>query len=127
MRESLMASEGQVQDIRSTVPLTRYIQRAYSLFKIALQTNSEGYISRSYVAWKIFLIFIIKLAKEHPKYKISDTSTEKFKKWQKEASDYAFQQLDDIVAQMDREEGVSTCQYAGLLCSGIVLYCIAKN
>ena len=111
-----MASEGQVQDIRSTVPLTRYIQRAYSLFKIALQTNSEGYISRSYVAWKIFLIFIIKLAKEHPKYKISDTSTEKFKKWQKEASDYAFQQLDDIVAQMDREEGVSTCQYAGLLC-----------
>ena len=104
-RDSLMASEGQLPDIRSTVTLSRYIDYAYSLFKTALTTSTEGYISRAYVAWKRFLTFIANKIVQHPKYRVSDTSTEKFKKWSKEASEYAFTQLELIVIQMDLEEG----------------------
>eukprot|EP00603_Paraphysomonas_imperforata_P004964 CAMPEP_0114448440 /NCGR_PEP_ID=MMETSP0103-20121206/20325_1 /TAXON_ID=37642 ORGANISM="Paraphysomonas imperforata, Strain PA2" /NCGR_SAMPLE_ID=MMETSP0103 /ASSEMBLY_ACC=CAM_ASM_000201 /LENGTH=434 /DNA_ID=CAMNT_0001620453 /DNA_START=272 /DNA_END=1577 /DNA_ORIENTATION=+ len=74
MRESLMASEGHVADIRATVPLSRYKQHAYMLFRNAGQTSTEGYISRTYVAWKLFLTFLVKLMNEHPRYKVSDTS-----------------------------------------------------
>ena len=100
-----MASEGHVPDVESTVPLSKYIQYTYRLFKVALQTSSEGYISRTYVAWKRFLTFIARKLPEHPKFRVSDTSTESFKKWIKEASDYAFEELESIVTQMDREEG----------------------
>jgi hypothetical protein len=105
MRDSLMASEGNVPDVRSTVPVSRYIDYAYSLFKAALQTSTEGYISRTYVAWKRFLIYIVEKLPQHPKCRASDTSTESFKRWSKKAGEYAFSELEAIVAQMDREEG----------------------
>ena len=110
MRDSLMASEGDLPPIRASVPLQTYIQYAYNLFKAALATSAQQYISRSYVAWKRFLSFIAHTLPQHPKYahRGGGGGGEKFKQWCKEASAYAFTELERIVTQMDREEGKIT-------------------
>lgn len=106
MRDSLMASEGIVPEIRPTVSISRYTQLAFTMFKTAQAASLEGYISRAYVSWKLFLLFMFSL-KQHPKYKSPDKITKFFKKWSEDAWSYAFDLLEDIVVQMDREEGGS--------------------
>lgn len=115
MRESLMASEGEVPDVRNSVPVSRYINLAYQMFQLALKTSQEGYVSRTYVAWKRFLIYAVEKLPKHSKFRVSDTNTEKFKRWNKEACDYAFDQLEIIVEQMDKEEDAARAEVVDMV------------
>eukprot|EP00602_Paraphysomonas_sp_CaronLab_P013286 CAMPEP_0185041780 /NCGR_PEP_ID=MMETSP1103-20130426/41527_1 /TAXON_ID=36769 /ORGANISM="Paraphysomonas bandaiensis, Strain Caron Lab Isolate" /LENGTH=427 /DNA_ID=CAMNT_0027581673 /DNA_START=49 /DNA_END=1329 /DNA_ORIENTATION=+ len=103
IRQKLMIGH-EVEDVKNSIPIHRYFDKAKQLYKRATESMKENYTSRSYIYWKQFIIFVVDKLPNHKSYRSSDYEIRSSIQQLKRATDCAFEILESLVEKLDHEE-----------------------